>query len=133
MEQAVHLKKRKYMMKMMRIMMLQKRKGRSILNVPLLSCSCTFSVSKGNVDCTFFKIFIVTCFLRLLLHEAWLERERIAQEEFRLRAEREEAARKRKEEEEVILFMNTPEPVSLIMLNKKLIFSGFMSFCVCSG
>ncbi|XP_042348317.1 U2 small nuclear ribonucleoprotein auxiliary factor 35 kDa subunit-related protein 2 [Plectropomus leopardus] len=37
---------------------------------------------------------------RLRLHEEWLERERIAQEEFRLKAEREEAARKRKEEEE---------------------------------
>ncbi|TNN49442.1 U2 small nuclear ribonucleoprotein auxiliary factor subunit-related protein 2 [Liparis tanakae] len=37
---------------------------------------------------------------RLRLHEEWLEKERLAQEEFRLRAEREEAARKRKEEEE---------------------------------
>ncbi|XP_040900810.1 U2 small nuclear ribonucleoprotein auxiliary factor 35 kDa subunit-related protein 2 [Toxotes jaculatrix] len=37
---------------------------------------------------------------RLRLHEEWLERERLAQEEFRLRSEREEAARKRKEEEE---------------------------------
>ncbi|XP_078101257.1 U2 small nuclear ribonucleoprotein auxiliary factor 35 kDa subunit-related protein 2 [Sander vitreus] len=37
---------------------------------------------------------------RLRLHEEWLERERLAQEEFRLRAEREESARKRKEEEE---------------------------------
>ncbi|KAM6949800.1 U2 small nuclear ribonucleoprotein auxiliary factor 35 kDa subunit-related protein 2-like [Lycodopsis pacificus] len=37
---------------------------------------------------------------RLRLHEEWLEKERFAQEEFRLRAEREEAARKRKEEEE---------------------------------
>lgn len=35
------------------------------------------------------------------LHEEWLERERIAQEEFRLRLEKEETARKRKEEEEV--------------------------------
>ncbi|KAM4630829.1 U2 small nuclear ribonucleoprotein auxiliary factor 35 kDa subunit-related protein 1 isoform 2-T2 [Polymixia lowei] len=34
------------------------------------------------------------------LHEEWLERERLAQEEFNLRFEREEAARKRKEEEE---------------------------------
>ncbi|XP_031584727.1 U2 small nuclear ribonucleoprotein auxiliary factor 35 kDa subunit-related protein 2 [Oreochromis aureus] len=34
------------------------------------------------------------------LHEEWLERERIAQEEFRLRLEKEETARKRKEEEE---------------------------------
>ncbi len=42
--------------------------------------------------------------LRLRLHEEWLEKERIAQEEFRLRSEREEAARKRKEEEEVINF-----------------------------
>uniref|UniRef100_A0A3Q2QCA2 Zinc finger CCCH-type, RNA binding motif and serine/arginine rich 2 n=1 Tax=Fundulus heteroclitus TaxID=8078 RepID=A0A3Q2QCA2_FUNHE len=33
-------------------------------------------------------------------HEEWMERERLAQEEFRLRTEREEAARKRKEEEE---------------------------------
>lgn len=37
---------------------------------------------------------------RLRLHEEWLEKERLAQEEFRLRSEREEAARKRKEEEE---------------------------------
>uniref|UniRef100_A0A3B4XK70 Zinc finger CCCH-type, RNA binding motif and serine/arginine rich 2 n=1 Tax=Seriola lalandi dorsalis TaxID=1841481 RepID=A0A3B4XK70_SERLL len=55
--------------------------------------SCPFSV-------------VVKCdelsFLPLLLrqHEEWLERERLAQEEFRLRSEREEAARKRKEEEE---------------------------------
>ncbi|KAK5609468.1 hypothetical protein CRENBAI_007978 [Crenichthys baileyi] len=33
-------------------------------------------------------------------HEEWLERERLAQEEFRLRTEREDVARKRKEEEE---------------------------------
>ncbi|XP_035538401.1 U2 small nuclear ribonucleoprotein auxiliary factor 35 kDa subunit-related protein 2 [Morone saxatilis] len=37
---------------------------------------------------------------RLRLHEEWLEKERLAQEVFRLRFEREEAARKRKEEEE---------------------------------
>ncbi|KAK5915580.1 hypothetical protein CesoFtcFv8_001160 [Champsocephalus esox] len=37
---------------------------------------------------------------RLRLHTEWLERERLAQEEFKLRAEREEAVRKRKEEEE---------------------------------
>ncbi|XP_047436410.1 U2 small nuclear ribonucleoprotein auxiliary factor 35 kDa subunit-related protein 2 [Mugil cephalus] len=37
---------------------------------------------------------------RLRRHEEWLQRERLAQEEFRLRYEREEAARKRKEEEE---------------------------------
>ncbi|KAM9410365.1 U2 small nuclear ribonucleoprotein auxiliary factor 35 kDa subunit-related protein 2-like [Pholidichthys leucotaenia] len=37
---------------------------------------------------------------RRRLHEEWLERERIAQEEFRLQQEREEAARRRKEEEE---------------------------------
>ncbi|KAK5874209.1 hypothetical protein PBY51_019177 [Eleginops maclovinus] len=37
---------------------------------------------------------------RLRLHKEWLEREWLAQEEFRLRAEREEAVRKRKEEEE---------------------------------
>ncbi|XP_059207045.1 U2 small nuclear ribonucleoprotein auxiliary factor 35 kDa subunit-related protein 2 [Centropristis striata] len=37
---------------------------------------------------------------RLRLHEEWLERERLAQEVFRLRAEKEEAARNRKEEEE---------------------------------
>lgn len=35
------------------------------------------------------------------LHQEWLERERIAQEEFSLKREREEAAQKRKEEEEV--------------------------------
>ncbi|CAB1454725.1 unnamed protein product [Pleuronectes platessa] len=37
---------------------------------------------------------------RLRLHEAWLQRENHAQEEFRLRSEKEEAARRRKEEEE---------------------------------
>lgn len=35
------------------------------------------------------------------LHEEWLEKERVAQEEFSLKREREEAALKRKEEEEV--------------------------------
>lgn len=38
---------------------------------------------------------------RRQLHEEWLEKERVAQEEFRLKREREEAALKRKEEEEV--------------------------------
>ncbi|KAM9826074.1 U2 small nuclear ribonucleoprotein auxiliary factor 35 kDa subunit-related protein 2 [Syngnathus typhle] len=37
---------------------------------------------------------------RQRLHEEWLERERHAQEEFRLRSEREEAARKRREDDE---------------------------------
>uniref|UniRef100_UPI003AADF8F1 U2 small nuclear ribonucleoprotein auxiliary factor 35 kDa subunit-related protein 2 isoform X2 n=1 Tax=Centroberyx gerrardi TaxID=166262 RepID=UPI003AADF8F1 len=37
---------------------------------------------------------------RQRLHEQWLERERLAQEEFRLNFEREESARKRKEEDE---------------------------------
>uniref|UniRef100_A0A8C1VNW3 Zinc finger (CCCH type), RNA-binding motif and serine/arginine rich 2 n=1 Tax=Cyprinus carpio TaxID=7962 RepID=A0A8C1VNW3_CYPCA len=37
---------------------------------------------------------------RFRLHQEWLERERIAQEEFGLKREREEAAQKRKEEEE---------------------------------
>ncbi|XP_030579226.1 U2 small nuclear ribonucleoprotein auxiliary factor 35 kDa subunit-related protein 2 [Archocentrus centrarchus] len=37
---------------------------------------------------------------RKRLHNEWLERERIAQEEFRLQLEKEEAVRKRKEEEE---------------------------------
>ncbi|KAF7212377.1 U2 small nuclear ribonucleoprotein auxiliary factor 35 kDa subunit-related protein 2 [Nothobranchius furzeri] len=37
---------------------------------------------------------------RLRQHEEWLERERLAQEEFRLRTEREDAAKKKKEEEE---------------------------------
>lgn len=50
-----------------------------------------------------FDLFIL--FLRLRLHEEWLEKERLAQEEFRLRCEREEAAQKRKEEEEVIYSM----------------------------
>nr|XP_020466345.1 U2 small nuclear ribonucleoprotein auxiliary factor 35 kDa subunit-related protein 2 isoform X2 [Monopterus albus] len=40
---------------------------------------------------------------RLQLHEEWLERERLAQEEFRLRSEREEATRKRKEEEQQMI------------------------------
>ncbi|XP_077374795.1 U2 small nuclear ribonucleoprotein auxiliary factor 35 kDa subunit-related protein 2-like [Festucalex cinctus] len=37
---------------------------------------------------------------RQRLHEEWLERERLAQEEFRLRSEREAAARKRREDDE---------------------------------
>ncbi|TKS69632.1 Zinc finger, RNA-binding motif and serine/arginine rich protein 2 [Collichthys lucidus] len=37
---------------------------------------------------------------RQRLHKEWLEKERLAQEEFRLRCEREEAVRKRKEEDE---------------------------------
>ncbi|XP_029937010.1 U2 small nuclear ribonucleoprotein auxiliary factor 35 kDa subunit-related protein 2 isoform X1 [Myripristis murdjan] len=37
---------------------------------------------------------------RQRLHEEWLERERLAQEEFKVKSEREEAARRRKEEEE---------------------------------
>nr|XP_061796127.1 U2 small nuclear ribonucleoprotein auxiliary factor 35 kDa subunit-related protein 2-like [Nerophis lumbriciformis] len=37
---------------------------------------------------------------RQRLHEEWLERERLAQEEFRLKSEREEAVRKRREEDE---------------------------------
>ncbi|CAF99810.1 unnamed protein product, partial [Tetraodon nigroviridis] len=40
---------------------------------------------------------------RQQLHEEWLEKERVAQEEFRLKQEREEAALKRKEEEERII------------------------------
>ncbi|KAG7482990.1 U2 small nuclear ribonucleoprotein auxiliary factor 35 kDa subunit-related protein 2 [Solea senegalensis] len=40
---------------------------------------------------------------RLRLHDEWLERERIAQEEFRLKFEKEEAARKRKEDEERLI------------------------------
>ena len=47
-------------------------------------------------------ILLYLFFLRLRLHEEWLERERLAQEEFRLKSEREEAARKRKDDEEVI-------------------------------
>lgn len=35
------------------------------------------------------------------LHQEWLERERIAQEEFRLRKEKEEAARRKNEDEQV--------------------------------
>lgn len=38
------------------------------------------------------------------LHQEWMEREKIAQEEFRLKREKEEAAQKRKEEEEVSNF-----------------------------
>ncbi|XP_061743413.1 U2 small nuclear ribonucleoprotein auxiliary factor 35 kDa subunit-related protein 1-like [Nerophis ophidion] len=37
---------------------------------------------------------------RQRLHEEWLQRERLAQEEFRLKSERKDAARKRKEDEE---------------------------------
>lgn len=35
------------------------------------------------------------------MHEEWLARERVAQEEFRAQREREEAAKRKKEEEEV--------------------------------
>lgn len=38
---------------------------------------------------------------RECLHQEWLERERIAQEEFRLRKEKEEATQKKNEDEEV--------------------------------
>lgn len=38
---------------------------------------------------------------RQRLHEEWLARERVAQEEFRVQREREEAAKRKKEEEEV--------------------------------
>uniref|UniRef100_I3IUK3 Zinc finger CCCH-type, RNA binding motif and serine/arginine rich 2 n=1 Tax=Oreochromis niloticus TaxID=8128 RepID=I3IUK3_ORENI len=51
--------------------------------------------------CTCWMCLILCLFtFRQHLHEEWLERERIAQEEFRLRLEKEETARKRKEEEE---------------------------------
>uniref|UniRef100_M4ALE6 Zinc finger CCCH-type, RNA binding motif and serine/arginine rich 2 n=1 Tax=Xiphophorus maculatus TaxID=8083 RepID=M4ALE6_XIPMA len=46
------------------------------------------------------QLYSVFLLSRQRQHEEWLERERLAQEEFRLRTEREEAARKRKEEEE---------------------------------
>lgn len=45
-------------------------------------------------------------FIRQQLHEEWLEREKLAQEEFRLKYEREEAARKRKEDDEVICHLH---------------------------
>uniref|UniRef100_A0A3Q3QS21 Zinc finger (CCCH type), RNA-binding motif and serine/arginine rich 2 n=1 Tax=Monopterus albus TaxID=43700 RepID=A0A3Q3QS21_MONAL len=51
-------------------------------------------------ECASLCLICDCCFLRLQLHEEWLERERLAQEEFRLRSEREEATRKRKEEEQ---------------------------------
>ena len=44
----------------------------------------------------------VTVVFRQLEHEAWLERERIAQEVFRKQREREEQAQKEKEEREVM-------------------------------
>uniref|UniRef100_A0AAV2LSM5 Uncharacterized protein n=1 Tax=Knipowitschia caucasica TaxID=637954 RepID=A0AAV2LSM5_KNICA len=40
---------------------------------------------------------------RQRLHEQWLERERLAQEEFKLKMEREEAAQRRREEEERLI------------------------------
>ncbi|KAJ0001604.1 hypothetical protein NQD34_001400 [Periophthalmus magnuspinnatus] len=40
---------------------------------------------------------------RQRLHEEWLERERLAQEEFRLKMEKEEAAQRRREEEERLI------------------------------
>lgn len=51
-----------------------------------------------------------------------MEREKIAQEEFRLKREKEEAARKRKEEEEVSIFWTTSisviaRKVQLLTLN----------------
>lgn len=46
-------------------------------------------------------LHLSTCLHRQRLHEEWLERERLAQEEFRLQREKEEAAKRKKEEEEV--------------------------------
>ena len=84
------------MMKMMRIMILLRRKGRSILRSLCCPAAARPVMTKNrDLDCT------APCFLRLKLHEEWLERERLAQDEFRLRLEREEAAQKRREEEEV--------------------------------
>ena len=51
------------------------------------------------------------CF-RCLEHEAWLERERLAQEAFRKQREREEEAQREKEEREVYIEM----PVSCYSL-----------------
>lgn len=64
---------------------------------------CCPSAAHSVIDSTETLIveFLLICVLRLRLHEEWLEKERLAQEEFRLKFEREDAARKRKEEEEV--------------------------------
>lgn len=89
-------------------MILLSWKGRPIL--PSLCCPAAagsvIHSTETLIVCKSFYLFslCLNCvlFLRLRLHEEWLEKERLAQEEFRLRCEREEAARKRKEEEEVI-------------------------------
>lgn len=94
------------MMRIVRIMILLRRKGRSTsLCCPAAGPSLIGSTETLPTQFLFIVIvseWCLACFLRLRLHEEWLEKERLAQEEFRLRSEREEAARKRKEEEEVI-------------------------------
>lgn len=64
---------------------------------------CCPSAAHSVIDSTETLIveFLLISVLRLRLHEEWLEKERLAQEVFRLKFEREDAARKRKEEEEV--------------------------------
>ncbi|CDQ95136.1 unnamed protein product, partial [Oncorhynchus mykiss] len=52
---------------------------------------------------------------RRRLDQEWLERERLAQQEFRLRWEREDAARKRQEEEEV---QNCHNPSDVIIAQR---------------
>lgn len=72
-----------------------------------------------------FELYLSGLFRRHL-HEEWLEKERVAQEEFRLKREREEAALKRKEEEEVNYISAT-----FIRLNKahfSFVFSSSISF-----
>ena len=48
------------------------------------------------------RFFVRMGFCRLLEHEAWLEREKKAQDEFRRKREKEEKAQKEKEEREVV-------------------------------
>lgn len=69
-------------------------------NVTLLSCITQSVISRTDILTGQFNSCLA-CFLRQRLHDEWLERERLAQEEFRLQFEREEAVRLRREEEEV--------------------------------
>uniref|UniRef100_A0A3Q3X0R1 Uncharacterized protein n=1 Tax=Mola mola TaxID=94237 RepID=A0A3Q3X0R1_MOLML len=71
----------------------RKRKRQALAQSILTSLCCSAAgINPINMN--------LSCSLRLRRHEEWLEKERLAQEEFRLQCEREEAAQKRKEEEE---------------------------------
>lgn len=65
--------------------------------VALVTCHTVFVITASIVIAVFHNIHRE----RECLHREWLERERISQEEFRLRKEKEDAAQKKKEDEEV--------------------------------